>query len=462
MSTSSNLRNSANYSTTSVPPTNITHVELPVQVVEKPAAIHEEIRRELVEEVQPVINVEKYKTEVHQRTQPLIDKEVKPVHIENRTLPTQILREVVTPTVSTAFPGEVNTVREMNTQTMTVEKQPIIVETDKRQVIEEIQPVIYKETVVPTIIKETKPVYQRIVEGTTYQTETMAPRTINVSQNNTEQNRSISSNVPIIQPTHTHVDLPVQIVEKPAAIHEEIRREFVEEIQPVINVEKIRTEVVQKTQPLMDKEVRPVFVEQRTLAREILPEVVNRSVEVPLPREVNTVRELGTQSTVVEKPAIFNETERRQVIEEIQPVIYKETVVPTLIRETKPVYQKIIEGTTYSHQTLPPMPLSGSHYANAQPQSSSANAQPQSSSGNVQPQSIPLSSSGNVQPQSIPLSRSGNVQPNPQFLEKDVTQTTTRSSNIPFQPSIPIATGFIQEKIVTTTTTTTNSPYTPI
>jgi hypothetical protein len=333
---------------------SITKVDLPVQRVEKPVAIHEEIRREQVEEIQPIINVEKFKTEVIQKTQPLLDKEVRPVFVEQRTLASQTLPEVIVPTIQAPIAREVNTVRELNTESIVVEKPAIINEVEKRQVIEEIQPVIYKETVVPTLIRETKPVYQKVVEGTTYQSELLAPRTINVSQDNTQLNREAALNAPILQSSNVHLDLPVQIVEKPAAIHEEIRREQVEEIQPIINVEKFKTEVIQKTQPLMDKEVRPVFVEQRTLASQTLPEVVMQSNQVPIAREVNTVRELNTQSIVVEKPAIYNEIDKLQIVEEIQPVIYKETVVPTLIRETKPVYQKVVEGTTYQSELLAP------------------------------------------------------------------------------------------------------------
>jgi len=164
-------------------------------------------------------------------------------------------------------------------------------------------------------------------------------------------------------------------------------------------------------------------------------------------REINTVRELPTQSTVVEKPAIVNETEKRQIIEEIQPVIYKETVVPTLIRETKPVYQKIVEGTTYTHQTLPPMPLSGSHYASFQ-------------NPIMQPQLV-------REPMMQPLVQQP-ILANAPLIEKDVFQTTTTGSSVPFQPSIPFSTtgnvkpGLVEEKKVITTTTTTNSPYTPI
>jgi len=312
--------------------------------------------------------------------------------------------------------------------------------------------VIYKETVVPTLIRETKPLYQKVVEGTTYSQDrqVLPPVNLNTSPNNADLNKATFENAPIIQPTRTFVDLPHQFVERPAAVHEEIRREQVEEIQPVINVEKFKTEVIQKTQPLLDKEVRAVQVEERTLAREMLPEVIMRNTSVPMAREVSTVQYQNPSNIVIEKPAIVNETERRQIIEEIQPVIYKETVVPTLIRETKPVYQRVVEGTTYSHQTLPPMPLSQSHFN-------------YSNQPNVQP--LPIAQAP------LPLPRSA---PPSNLIEKDVIVTHTTASNVPFQandnirgsntlksnaPSSTVNQPMVKEKqTVTTTTTTTNVP----
>jgi len=137
---------------------NIQNVRLPTQVIEKPIAVHEEIRREQVEEIQPIVNIEKLKTEVHQVTQPLFDKEIKPVNMQQRTLPSQLLPEVNLPGRGAPMAADMSTVHE-DKSAMVVEKAPIYTEIDKLQVIEEIQPVLYKETIVPTVIQETKPVY---------------------------------------------------------------------------------------------------------------------------------------------------------------------------------------------------------------------------------------------------------------------------------------------------------------
>lgn len=162
-------------------------------------------------------------------------------------------------------------------------------------------------------------------------------------------------------PTISKVLLPTQVVEKPIAVHEEIRKEQVEEIQPVINIEKYKTEVHQVTQPLIDKEIKPVALQQRTLAPQVLPEVSLPGRGAAMASDISTVHVQDKAAMVIEKPAIYTEVDKLQVIEEIQPVLYKETIVPTVIQETKPVYQKIVEGPVYIQETLPVRDLSGTH-----------------------------------------------------------------------------------------------------
>jgi len=161
----------------------------------------------------------------------------------------------------------------------------------------------------------------------------------------------------------SEVLLPTKVIEKPAAIHEEIRREQVEEIQPIVNVEKLKTEVHQVTQPLIDREVRAVGIQERVLPTEILPQVTQPTVAVRSAEDFSTIQYRDTTNMVVEKPAVYMETQKKQIIEEIQPVIYKETIVPTLIKETKPIYQTIVEGTVFTHTVLPAQQLSGSQWS---------------------------------------------------------------------------------------------------
>jgi len=229
---------------------------------------------------------------------------------------------------------------------------------------------------------------------------------------------------------HTHpslvqqVLLPTQIVEKPIAVHEEIRNETVEEIQPVVNVEKFKTEIHQITQPLFDKEVRPVHIERSTLNAQMLPDVNVPGSGIALPRDSSTVNYQDSASMVVEKPAIFIETQKRQVIDEIQPIIYKETVVPTVIQETKPIFQKIIEGPVYSQEVLPAQSLGSSHYAYPNQQSGIAN----------QPQTGLANQTGAVDQNRGLANQSQTGWVNPSMaVDRKITTTTTTSQYPPQQ-----------------------------
>jgi len=255
--------------------------------------------------------------------------------------------------------SELSTTQFLPTTTMVVEKPALVSEIEKLQIVEEVQPVVYKETVVPTVIQETKPVYQKIVEGPVYSQTTLPAMRANVERVQAEAYRTSTE---VVAPVLEQVMLPAQIIERPVAVHEEIRKEIVEEIQPVLNVEKLKTEIHQVTQPLFDKEVRAVNIEKKVLATEILPEVFIEGRGASLAADISTTKYLASEAVVVEKPAMFVEVEKTQVIEEIQPVLYKETIVPRVIQETKPVYQKIVEGPVYTQQTLAPRSLAETHY----------------------------------------------------------------------------------------------------
>eukprot|EP01114_Cavostelium_apophysatum_P018699 TRINITY_DN5850_c0_g3_i1.p2 TRINITY_DN5850_c0_g3~~TRINITY_DN5850_c0_g3_i1.p2 ORF type:complete len:279 (-),score=90.50 TRINITY_DN5850_c0_g3_i1:82-918(-) len=184
--------------------------------------------------------------------------------------------------------------------------------------------------------------------------------------NNRNMSNQYTSSSGTTQPTLQRVSLPTQYVEKPMAVHEEIRREQVEEIQPVINIEKQKTEIHQVTQPLFDREIKGVNVQQRTLPSETMPDIRMQGRGTYQTAETSSVHMQPSVDRVIEKPAIVREVYKTTIIEEIQPILYKETIVPTVIQETKPVYQKIVEGPVYSQQTLPGRDISATHcYSNA-------------------------------------------------------------------------------------------------
>jgi len=154
---------------------------------------------------------------------------------------------------------------------------------------------------------------------------------------------------------------PVELHENPPVVHERIRKEEVEEVQPVIHREHDRTEVHQILQPMYEGEVQTPQILEKQLPAEVLP-TVTRGVYTPSPLDRNTT-ELGeTERMTIEKPAIVYETERKKIIEEVQPVIYKETIQPTIIRETKPIYEKIVEAPVIVKEVREPIRLQNPHH----------------------------------------------------------------------------------------------------
>jgi aspartate/glutamate racemase len=134
-------------------------------------------------------------------------------------------------------------------------------------------------------------------------------------------------------------------------IHERIRKEEVEEIQPIIHREHEQLEVHQILQPMVEQIVQPTVIQERLLAAETRP-LVHRGGYMGSVAPVAT-SDVQSFRKVVEKPAISVDVERRKVLEEIQPVVYKEILQPTIIRETKDIYEKIIEAPTIICSTLP-------------------------------------------------------------------------------------------------------------
>eukprot|EP01114_Cavostelium_apophysatum_P009833 TRINITY_DN23135_c1_g1_i1.p2 TRINITY_DN23135_c1_g1~~TRINITY_DN23135_c1_g1_i1.p2 ORF type:complete len:175 (+),score=58.11 TRINITY_DN23135_c1_g1_i1:3-527(+) len=63
-----------------------------------------------------------------------------------------------------------------------VEKTPIVQEVEKWRIIEEVTPVVYKEVVVPTVIKTTKPIREVVIEAPVYSTRVMERRSISESE----------------------------------------------------------------------------------------------------------------------------------------------------------------------------------------------------------------------------------------------------------------------------------------
>jgi len=140
-----------------------------VERVEKAAVVHEVYKTEEVVQIQPVINREREQLDVYEVVQPMKEREVVATEVRNVALPAQTRATIVED--NSAFlaqrsaPSDFSTREVAATMSQTVTNAPIVHETITHRVIEEVQPVIYKEIDRPVLIKETLPIYEKIVEA---------------------------------------------------------------------------------------------------------------------------------------------------------------------------------------------------------------------------------------------------------------------------------------------------------
>jgi hypothetical protein len=157
--------------------------ELKKQGVKVESYTHKAITEETVRpierrEVQPVVNLEREQTEVHEVIQPISQKEVLPTTVEERQLPT-IEKEARESEegfkkqyeqLTNQFKSKVDV---QDVQQSRVLNAPIVHETVHKTIIEEIQPVIHKETIVPHLVKEHFTIHEKLVEAPVLTTEVL-------------------------------------------------------------------------------------------------------------------------------------------------------------------------------------------------------------------------------------------------------------------------------------------------
>jgi len=165
---------------------------------ESAPVIQERIRREEVEEVLPVIHREREKTEIHRITQPVHTSSVLNCITEEATLPAKY-SEMRTP--SMLPPASVLPRREeLAASKMRIEKAPVVIETERKKIIEEVTPVVYKEIVEPHVTRLTQPIYEKIVEGDVYVTEIRAAQVIAPTVTTTQfVQQNVPVQIPVVQ-----------------------------------------------------------------------------------------------------------------------------------------------------------------------------------------------------------------------------------------------------------------------
>jgi hypothetical protein len=155
-----------------------------IERIERPPVVEETVVPYQREEVQPIIYREKEQFEIKEVVQPLEQKVYKPEQVEERTLPSQTV-----PIVRADDTEALRKLQEMRLQHQPkvereepikerVDKPPIIFEKQMKHVLEEIQPIIHKETIETHIIKETQPIFETIVEAPVITQEVRPPKQI--------------------------------------------------------------------------------------------------------------------------------------------------------------------------------------------------------------------------------------------------------------------------------------------
>jgi len=144
--------------------TQSTEAPVVIESFEKPVVVHETYHPLERTEVQPIIYREREQLDVRQVTHMLHETEIRPTIVEQRELPAEIRESVVE-----RFAIEENIVlpsRDIEeARRTTLVHEPIVNEVIKRTIIEEVQPVLYKDIVTPIVIQQTQCIYEKVVEA---------------------------------------------------------------------------------------------------------------------------------------------------------------------------------------------------------------------------------------------------------------------------------------------------------
>jgi len=133
--------------------------------IEKQQVVREHIHPVMKEEIQPVIYREREQLDVKQVTQMLHETQIQPTTVEERQLPAQYRENVY----QNNRPVQENIVlpsRDVEQTSHTrIVHEPIVNETIRKTVVEEIQPVVERDVYQPTLVQTERPIYEKIVEA---------------------------------------------------------------------------------------------------------------------------------------------------------------------------------------------------------------------------------------------------------------------------------------------------------
>jgi len=142
------------------------------QIIGQPS-VKETIHPVETEVVQPVIHRETVQTDLKQVTQPITEKQVLPPTEETKVLPAEHRETVAEPALTKPDIPTQTVVSEPEKRV--IQNEPLIHETVKHQVIEQVQPVIQREVEQHHIIHTEQPIYERVLEAPRIISEERAP-----------------------------------------------------------------------------------------------------------------------------------------------------------------------------------------------------------------------------------------------------------------------------------------------
>jgi len=165
-----------------IPPLRGASIQVPaVQHIEKPPVVYQTFRQEQVEEIQPVVHREHQRTQVRQITQPIVEGIVEPIEVQEKELPAQYRAPVQVGSTYIPQNTAVGSTSHTENSHKVVEKAPIVMDTETTRIIEEVQPVLYKEIIQPSLIRETLPIYETVVEPPVIIQETLPTQYLGVA-----------------------------------------------------------------------------------------------------------------------------------------------------------------------------------------------------------------------------------------------------------------------------------------
>eukprot|EP01117_Protostelium_nocturnum_P002569 TRINITY_DN1330_c0_g1_i2.p1 TRINITY_DN1330_c0_g1~~TRINITY_DN1330_c0_g1_i2.p1 ORF type:complete len:276 (+),score=79.22 TRINITY_DN1330_c0_g1_i2:151-978(+) len=143
--------------------------EIIFQHIEKPMVIKDHIHEIQQEQIQPIIHRERQQFEVKQITQPLKQIEIQPTKIvQSNNLEPEYRQTMLQKGGLIAENEHFSSSKMAEGIEQTFVLAPLVNEKIQRTVIEEITQVLHKDVIAPTVINETLPIHEKLVDAPIY------------------------------------------------------------------------------------------------------------------------------------------------------------------------------------------------------------------------------------------------------------------------------------------------------